>query len=72
MKSKQDGLNGLYPMPTVIIEVLVDGKPNFITIAHVGIMNFAKIHYVSISLAKIHYTNRGISENGAFSINMPS
>lgn len=72
MKRQLDGINCLYPMPTVLVGTVVDGKPNFITIAHVGIMNFAKPHYISISPAKIHYSNRGIVENGTFSVNIPS
>jgi flavin reductase (DIM6/NTAB) family NADH-FMN oxidoreductase RutF len=48
---------------------MVNGKPNYITIAHVGIMDPGS---VSLGMAKMHYTNAGIKENGTFSINMPS
>ena len=47
----------------------VSGKPNFITIAHVGIMKYATL---SVSLHKSHHTNAGIKENGSFSVNIPS
>ena len=59
----------LYPMPTTIVGATVNGKPNFITIAHVGIMNFSSL---SIGMNKIHYTNAGIKENETFSVNIPS
>jgi len=72
MKKQLDGINALYPMPTVLVGTVVDGKPNFVTIAHVGIMNYAKVHYISVSPAKSHYSNRGIIGNGAFSVNIPS
>ncbi|MBI3038684.1 flavin reductase family protein [bacterium] len=55
-------------MPITIIGAQVNGKPNFNTIAHVGIMDFSTI---SISLAKVHYTNKGIKENKTFSVNIP-
>jgi flavin reductase (DIM6/NTAB) family NADH-FMN oxidoreductase RutF len=61
--------NFLYPMPTVLVGVTVDGKPNYITVAHVGIMDPGT---VSLGLNKVHYTNRGIKENKNFSVNIPS
>ena len=51
---------------------MVAGKPNFITIAHIGIVNHAKPHLISISMGKVHYTNAGIRENKEFSVNVPS
>ena len=44
--------NVLYPMPTTLVGATTKGKPNFITIVHVGIMNHGKPRYLSISLAK--------------------
>lgn len=67
--------NALYPSLTTIVGADVDGKPNWITIAHVGIMNHAHgdiPQYLSIGLHTSHYTNRGIREHGEFSINIPS
>ena len=65
-------VNALYPSLTTIIGATVDGKPNFITIAHVGIMNHGTPQYVSFGMAKVHYTNQGIHENRTFSVNIPS
>ena len=67
--------NALYPSLTTIVGAEVDGKPNWITIAHVGIMNhpYGEVpQYLSIGLHSSHYTNRGIHEHGEFSINSPS
>jgi flavin reductase (DIM6/NTAB) family NADH-FMN oxidoreductase RutF len=47
----------------------VGGAPNYVTIAHVGIMDHGSI---SMSINKAHYTNAGIKENGTFSVNIPS
>lgn len=72
MKKKLGGLNVLYPTPTVLVGAIVNGKPNFITIAHIGIVNHATPHLISLSMGKPHYTNPGIKENKAFSVNIPS
>ncbi len=57
----------LYPTPLVIVGAMVNEKPNWILIGHTGIIDFSTI---SISLNKRHYTNQGIKENKAFSINL--
>jgi len=72
MKKPLGGINVLYPTPTVIVGAVVDGKPNFITIAHIGIVNHAKPHLISLSMGKAHHTNAGIRENKEFSVNVPS
>jgi flavin reductase (DIM6/NTAB) family NADH-FMN oxidoreductase RutF len=56
-------------MPTTIVGALVNGKPNYVTIAHVGIMEMTSI---SLGMNKSHYTNQGIKENKTFSVNIPS
>ena len=69
MKIELGARNCLYPMPTTLVGATVEGRPNFITIAHVGIMDLGS---VSLGMAKAHYTNAGIKENGTFSVNLPS
>jgi len=32
-------INALYPMPTTLVGALVNAKPNFLAVAHVGILN---------------------------------
>ena len=65
-------INALYPMPTTLVGTTVNGKPNFLTVAHVGILNHGTPQYLSLGLAKIHYSNIGIHENRTFSICLPS
>jgi flavin reductase (DIM6/NTAB) family NADH-FMN oxidoreductase RutF len=64
-------VNALYPMPTTLVGATVNGKPNFLTVAHVGILNHGTPQYLSIGLGKVHYTNAGIKENRTFSIGLP-
>ncbi len=61
--------NFMYPTLTTLVGANGAGKPNYITIAHVGIL-----HYITISpsMHKGHYTNGGVKENGTFSVNLPS
>jgi flavin reductase (DIM6/NTAB) family NADH-FMN oxidoreductase RutF len=61
----------IYPMPTVIIGTHVHGKPNFITISYVGIVQH-KPAMVSVTSMDTHFTNAGIKETGTFSINIPN
>ena len=67
-----NAINVLYPTPTVLVGAVVNGKPNFITIAHIGIVNHARPYLISLSSAKAHYTNSGIRTHKAFSVNIPS
>lgn len=69
MKKSLGPRNCLYPLPTTLVGATVNGKPNFITIAHVGIVTPGS---VSLGMGKTHYTNAGIRENQVFSVNIPS
>jgi flavin reductase (DIM6/NTAB) family NADH-FMN oxidoreductase RutF len=69
LKIELGALNCLYPMPTTLVGATVEKKPNFITIAHVGIMDPGSL---SLGLSKAHYTNAGIKQFGTFSVNLPS
>lgn len=62
----------LYPMPTTIVGAMVDGRPNFLAIAHVGILNNAPPQYLTVSLKKFRHTAKGIRQSGGFSICLPS
>jgi flavin reductase (DIM6/NTAB) family NADH-FMN oxidoreductase RutF len=61
----------LFPMPVALIGANVNGKPNFETLAYVGIVE-ANPPMISISSWETHYTNIGIRENGTFSVNTPT
>jgi flavin reductase (DIM6/NTAB) family NADH-FMN oxidoreductase RutF len=72
MKTKIGKQNILYPMPVTLIGAQVKELPNFIIIAHVGILNATTPHLISVGINKIHYTNAGIIENKTFSVNIPT
>jgi len=69
MKMKLGARNCLYPLPTTLVGANVNGKPNYSTVAHVGIMDPGS---VSLGMNKVHYTNIGIKKNKTFSVNLPS
>lgn len=67
MKKRIGNTLALYPMPLAVIGAMVEGKPNWLLAGHMGIMGH---DHVMVSLAKAHYTNRGIKESGRLSINI--
>jgi len=76
MRTKLGGVNALYPTPTALVGTIVNGKPNFITIAHVGILNYGPgaegaRELISIGSSVKHHSNQGIREHRTFSINLP-
>ena len=64
-------VNALYPSLTTVLGTVVDGRVNFVAVAHVGIMNHSLPQYLTFGLNKAHYSNRGIREHGTFSVNIP-
>lgn len=72
MKKQIGKANALYPSLTTILGTTVNGRPNFITIAHVGIMNHGDPQFISFGVSKTHFSNQGILENKVFSVNIPS
>jgi len=72
MKKDIGPVNALYPSLTTIVGADVGGKPNFLAVAHVGIMNHGQPQYLSFGINKSHHTNKGIVEHGQFSVNIPS
>ncbi|MES9995563.1 flavin reductase [Desulfovibrio aminophilus] len=72
MKAKLGAVNALYPSLTVLVGAVVHGRPNFITVAHVGIVNLGQPQLLSISLRKARHTSIGIREHREFSICLPS
>ena len=61
----------IYPMPTLLVGANVDGKPNFMAVAWGGIANSTP-PMISVALQHHRYTNKGIKQNSAFSVNIPS
>ena len=72
MKKKIGNQNVLYPTPVTVVGALVNGKINFLNIAHVGILNAKAPHLISLGMGKMHHTNAGIRENKTFSVNILS
>jgi flavin reductase (DIM6/NTAB) family NADH-FMN oxidoreductase RutF len=61
--------NVLYPYLPVLVGVNVNGRPNYITIGLVGWLCYDAM---SVSVGHRQYSNRGIKENGTFSVNQPT
>ena len=65
-----DFKSAYYPSPVVLVGVMADGRPNYMTAAW-----FTKVNnsppMIAISLGSGHFTVRGIKKNKAFSINIP-
>ena len=64
MKKDIGSVLALYPTPLVVVGAMVDGKPNWLLVGHVGIIGHDR---VMVSMAKPHYTNRGVKETKALS-----
>lgn len=58
-----------YPMPTVLVGSIVAGKANFMAVGWISRVN-SNPPMIAVALGP-HYTNRGIEENKAFSVNIP-
>ena len=57
----------LYPTPVTVVGAMVAGKPNWMLVAHVGIMGH---DHIMISCVKSHYTNQGIRDNKIVSVSL--
>lgn len=67
MKKDIGSVTALYPTPAVVVGTMVNGKPTWMLAAHIGIPSHDRI---MVSLAKPHYTNQGIKETKALSVNL--
>lgn len=67
MKKDLGSVLALYPTPLVIVGTMVNRKPNWVLVGHVGIMGH---DHIMVSLAKPHYTNQGIRESKVLSVNI--
>jgi len=59
----------IYPMPVTMVGADVDGKPNFMTIAFMGIVNMGPA-MVAMGANPAHHTCKGIAQNRTFSVNL--
>ena len=67
MKKNMGNSLALYPTPLVVVGTMVEGKPNWVLVGHIGIIGHDR---VMVSLAGAHYSNRGIKETKKLSINI--
>jgi len=59
---------GLYPTPVTIVGTVVDGRVNFLTIAHVGVVEHGAF---LISIDKTHeFSDKGIRTNKTVSVSL--
>jgi len=61
----------VYPMPVSIVGATVGGKPNFLAVAWLNMVNFNP-PIVMLSLGGRKYTVEGIEEHKTFSVNFPA
>ena len=61
----------VYPMPAFLVGAIVDGKPNFMAVAWGGIA-CGEPPMISVAIRHERYTLKGIKQNMAFSVNIPS
>lgn len=59
----------LYPMPVIVVGAEINGKVNWLLVAHVGIIGHDRI---LVSMSKSHHTNQGIKDSKKLSINLVS
>ena len=69
MKKNIGNVLALYPTPAVVVGTEVNGKVNWLLVAHVGIIGHDQI---MLSMFKKHYTNEGVKQTGKVSVNMVS
>jgi len=70
-KTKIDPMPLLFPHPTVMVGVDVEGKPDFVTVAWATIA-CGTPPWMAIALNRVRYSFKGLSENMTFSVNIPN
>ena len=67
MKKNIGSKLALYPTPLVVVGTMVNGKPNWTLVGHLGIIGHDR---VMVSMASAHYSNQGIKKTKVLSINI--
>lgn len=67
MKKDLGSTLALYPTPVVVVGTMVNGKPTWTLVAHIGIVSHESF---LVSLAKPHYINQGVKESKVLSVNV--
>ncbi len=69
-KTKIDVMPLLFPHPTVMVGVDVNGKPDFVTVAWATIA-CGTPPWMAIALNRVRHSLKGVRENMVFSVNIP-
>ena len=67
MKKNIGARLALYPTPLVVVGTMVNGKPNWTLVGHLGIIGHDR---VMVSMSDSHYSNQGIRAMKTLSINI--
>lgn len=67
MKKNIGSKLALYPTPLVVVGTMVNGRPNWTLVGHLGIIGHDR---VMVSMSDTHYSNQGIRNTKALSINI--
>jgi len=70
-KVKKGPQTWMFPLPALLIGVMVDGKPNFMTAAWGSIAN-AEPPMVCVAIRRSRYTRKGIELGGGLTVNVPA
>ncbi len=61
----------IYPMPMVLVGTMIQQRPNFMAVGWITRVNY-KPPMIAMGLGRHHYTNTGIHDSKAFSVNIPN
>lgn len=68
MQKEIGAVMALYPTPVTVVGTVADGRVNWLTIAHVGVVEHTRF---MISVDRAHeFSVRGIEENGTVSVSL--
>ncbi len=70
-KQKLNSLPMVYPLPSVLVGAMINGRPNYCTLGNCGIISVEPA-VLYISSHKTNFTNTGIHQYGCFTVNIPS
>lgn len=67
MKKNIGSVLALYPTPAVVVGTMIEEKPTWLLVAHIGIIGHDRI---MVSMFKGHHTNQGVKASGRLSVNV--
>ena len=67
MKKDIGSIVALYPIPTTIVGTVIEGRVNWLNVAHIGLIGHDTI---MLSVNQTNYSNQGIKKNKTVSVNL--